>query len=61
MLGSMNADLQKQFENYFPRDMINELKSLYEKQAGVELFDLVDQLHDLRHEHGTSVSPHVLK
>lgn len=61
MLGSMNADLQKQFENYFPLDMINELKSLYEKQAGVELFDLVDQLHDLRHEQGTPVSSHILK
>lgn len=60
MLGSMNADLQKQFEHSFPCDMLKELKSLYEKQVGVELFDLVDQLHDLRHEHGTSVSPHVL-
>ena len=61
MLGSINADLRKQFEKYFPRDMINELKSLYEQQAGVELFDLVDQFHDLRYKHGTSVSPQVLQ
>ena len=61
MKGSMNANLQKQFEHSFPSDMLTELKSLYEKQAGVELFGLVDQLHDLRHEQGTPVSPHILK
>nr|XP_043639298.1 uncharacterized protein LOC122610369 [Erigeron canadensis] len=41
--------------------MINKLKSLYEKQAGVELFDLVYTLHYLRHEQGTPFSPHILK
>ena len=44
MLASMSPELQKQFEMYTPYDMIRELKSLYEKQAGVELFDLVVEL-----------------
>nr|XP_043629851.1 uncharacterized protein LOC122601148 [Erigeron canadensis] len=61
MLGSMNVDLQKKFKHSFPCDMLTELKFLCEKQAGVELFDLVDQFHDLRHEQGTPVSPHILK
>nr|XP_043615989.1 uncharacterized protein LOC122587902 [Erigeron canadensis] len=34
---------------------------MFEKQAGVELFDLIDVLHDLRHEEGTPVSAHILK
>ena len=61
MLGSMVPDLQKQFELYSPYDMIRELQSMYEKQAGVELFDLVVELHDMKLESGKSVSSHVLK
>lgn len=57
----MTPELQKQFEFYNPYDMIRELKSMYEKQAGVELFDLIESLHDCKHESGKSVSAHVLK
>nr|XP_043638044.1 uncharacterized protein LOC122609047 [Erigeron canadensis] len=33
----------------------------HNEQAGVELYDLIDVLHDLRHEQGTPVSAHILK
>nr|XP_043638003.1 uncharacterized protein LOC122609007 [Erigeron canadensis] len=33
----------------------------HNEQAGVELYDLIDVLHDLRHEQGTPVSTHILK
>ncbi|GJZ20801.1 retrotransposon protein, putative, ty1-copia subclass [Tanacetum coccineum] len=36
MLGSMSPKLQRQFENYAPYDMLQELKSMFEKQSGVE-------------------------
>nr|XP_043639354.1 uncharacterized protein LOC122610428 [Erigeron canadensis] len=61
MLASMSPELQKQFELYTPYDMISELKSLYEKQAGVELFDNVVELHDMKLESRKPVSSHVLK
>nr|GEY01586.1 hypothetical protein [Tanacetum cinerariifolium] len=35
ILGSMNPELHRQFENSPPYDMIRELKSMFEKQAGV--------------------------
>ncbi|GKF09976.1 hypothetical protein Tco_0044200, partial [Tanacetum coccineum] len=36
ILGSMTPELHRQFENSSPYDMIKELKSMLEKQAGVE-------------------------
>ncbi|GJV95912.1 retrotransposon protein, putative, ty1-copia subclass [Tanacetum coccineum] len=36
ILGSMTPELHRQFENSSPYDMIKELKSMFEKQAGVE-------------------------
>nr|GEZ85254.1 retrotransposon protein, putative, Ty1-copia subclass [Tanacetum cinerariifolium] len=36
MLGSMSPDLQRKFENYSLYDMLQELKSMFEKQAEVE-------------------------
>nr|GFC83443.1 hypothetical protein [Tanacetum cinerariifolium] len=41
MLGSMTPVLHRKFENYSPYDILQELKSLFEKQAGVERFDLI--------------------
>ncbi|GKA76415.1 hypothetical protein Tco_0782876 [Tanacetum coccineum] len=35
---SMSPELQRQFENYASYDMLQELKSVFEKQAGVERF-----------------------
>ncbi|GJY20374.1 retrovirus-related pol polyprotein from transposon TNT 1-94, partial [Tanacetum coccineum] len=45
MLGSMTPELQRQFENYSPYDMLHELKSMFEKQAGVESY--MEQLEHL--------------
>ncbi|GJS73351.1 hypothetical protein Tco_0706192 [Tanacetum coccineum] len=36
MLGSMTPELHRQFENYSPYEMLQELKSMFEKQVGVE-------------------------
>nr|GEU69940.1 hypothetical protein [Tanacetum cinerariifolium] len=40
MLGSMSPELQIKIENYSPYDMLDELKSMYEKQAKVESNDV---------------------
>ncbi|GKB94582.1 retrotransposon protein, putative, ty1-copia subclass, partial [Tanacetum coccineum] len=45
MFGSMTPELQRQFENYSPYDMLHDLKSMFEKQAGVESY--VEQLEHL--------------
>ncbi|GJU08845.1 putative retrotransposon ty1-copia subclass protein [Tanacetum coccineum] len=41
MLDSMTPKLQRQFENYSPYDMLQELKSMFEKQTGVESIGLI--------------------
>ncbi|GKC99120.1 hypothetical protein Tco_1169395 [Tanacetum coccineum] len=41
MFGSMTPDLHRQFELYYSYDMIHELRSMFEKQARVEKFDLI--------------------
>nr|GEU38507.1 hypothetical protein [Tanacetum cinerariifolium] len=38
MLGSMTPEVHRQFENYSPYEMLHELKSMFEKQAGVKRF-----------------------
>ncbi|GKA03526.1 hypothetical protein Tco_0676307 [Tanacetum coccineum] len=45
MLGSMTPELHRQFKNYSPYDMLQELKSMFEKQARVERFDLIQTFH----------------
>ncbi|GKA33894.1 retrotransposon protein, putative, ty1-copia subclass [Tanacetum coccineum] len=61
MLGSMTPELHRQFENYSPYDMLQELKSMFEKQAGVERFDLIQTFHACKHEEGKPVGAYVLK
>ena len=61
MLASMNADLQKQFENVKAFDMIKEMKSLFQEQARVERFETTKSLFSCKLAEGGSVSPHVLK
>ncbi|KAM7465653.1 hypothetical protein LguiB_013215 [Lonicera macranthoides] len=61
MLASMNADLQKQFENMNAFDMVKELKSLFQEQARVERFETTTSLFSCKLPEGGSVSPHVLK
>ncbi|GKA51892.1 hypothetical protein Tco_0745088 [Tanacetum coccineum] len=61
MLGSMTPELHKQFENYSPYEMLQELKSMFEKQAGVERFDLIQTFHACKQEEGKSVGAYVLQ
>ncbi|GKA41660.1 hypothetical protein Tco_0734320 [Tanacetum coccineum] len=50
MFGSMSPELQRQFENYAPYDMLQELKSMFEKQARVDRFDLIQMFHACKQE-----------
>ncbi|GJT33876.1 retrotransposon protein, putative, ty1-copia subclass [Tanacetum coccineum] len=61
MLGSMNPDLHRQFENSSPYEMLQELKSMFEKQVGVERFDLIQTLYACNQEEGKPVGQYVLK
>ncbi|GJS76490.1 hypothetical protein Tco_0726371 [Tanacetum coccineum] len=61
MLGSMTLELHRQFENSSPYEMFQELKSMFEKQAGVERFDLIQTFHACKQEEGKPVGQYVLK
>ncbi|GJW91462.1 hypothetical protein Tco_0169015 [Tanacetum coccineum] len=61
MLGSMTPELHRQFELYYLYDMIHELRSMFEKQAGIEKFDLIQSFHACKQEEGKSVADYVLK
>ncbi|GKA37656.1 retrotransposon protein, putative, ty1-copia subclass [Tanacetum coccineum] len=61
MLGSMTTELHRQFENYSPYEMLKELKSMFEKQAGGERFDLIQTFHACKQEEGKLVVTYVLK
>ncbi|GKE25594.1 hypothetical protein Tco_1440978, partial [Tanacetum coccineum] len=47
MLGSMTPELHRQFENSSPYDMLQKLKSMFEKQAGFKMKGYVEQLEHL--------------
>nr|GEU77440.1 retrotransposon protein, putative, Ty1-copia subclass [Tanacetum cinerariifolium] len=55
ILGSMTPEIHRQFENSSPYDMIRELKSMFEKQAGVEWFDRIQTFHACKQEEDISV------
>ncbi|GJV32631.1 retrotransposon protein, putative, ty1-copia subclass [Tanacetum coccineum] len=61
MLGSMTPELHRQFELYYPFDMIQELRSIFEKQPGVENLDLIQSFHACKQEEGKPVADYVLK
>ncbi|GJY53158.1 hypothetical protein Tco_0444822, partial [Tanacetum coccineum] len=61
MLGSMTPELHRQFELHYPYDMVQELRSMFKKQAGVEKFDLIQSFHACKQEEGKSVADYVLK
>ncbi|GJU95174.1 retrotransposon protein, putative, ty1-copia subclass [Tanacetum coccineum] len=61
MLRSMTPELHRQFELHYPYDMIQELRSMFKKQAGVEKFDLIQSFHACKQEEGKSVSDYLLK
>ncbi|GKA51706.1 retrotransposon protein, putative, ty1-copia subclass [Tanacetum coccineum] len=61
MLGTMTPELHRQFKNSSPYEMLRELKSMFEKQAGVERFDLIQTFHAYKQEEGKIVGPYVIK
>ncbi|GKD87845.1 retrotransposon protein, putative, ty1-copia subclass [Tanacetum coccineum] len=61
MLESMTHELHRQFELYYPLDMIQDLRSMFAKQAGVEKFDLIQSFHACKQEEGKPVADYVLK
>nr|GEW04423.1 retrotransposon protein, putative, Ty1-copia subclass [Tanacetum cinerariifolium] len=61
MLGSMTPELHRKFENYSPYEMLKEISSIFEKQAGVERFDLIQIFHACKQEEGKSVAAYVLQ
>ncbi|GJU73759.1 hypothetical protein Tco_1265164 [Tanacetum coccineum] len=61
ILGSMTLELHRQFENSSPYDMIKELKAMFEKQAGVERFDLIQTFHACKQEEGKPVAAYVIQ
>ncbi|GJZ13937.1 putative RNA-directed DNA polymerase [Tanacetum coccineum] len=61
MLGCMTPELHRQFKNSSPYDMIQEHKSMFEKQAGVERFDLIQTSHACKQEEGKSIGSYVIK
>nr|GEW69077.1 hypothetical protein [Tanacetum cinerariifolium] len=61
MLGSMTPELHRQFKNYSPYEMLQELKFMFEKQAKVERFDLIQTFHACKQEKGKPVVAYVLQ
>nr|GEV74568.1 hypothetical protein [Tanacetum cinerariifolium] len=61
MLDSMTPKLHRQFKNYSPYEMLQELKSMFKKQAGVETFDLIQTFHVCKQEEGKPVTAYVLQ
>nr|GEY41414.1 zinc finger, CCHC-type [Tanacetum cinerariifolium] len=55
ILGSMTPELHRQFKNYSPYEMLQELSSMFEKQAGVERFDLIQTFHACKQEEGKTI------
>nr|GEU99517.1 hypothetical protein [Tanacetum cinerariifolium] len=61
MLASMTLELHRQLENSSPYEMLQKLKSMFEKQAGVERFDLIQTFHAWKQKERKPVSPYVIK
>ncbi|GJZ34440.1 retrotransposon protein, putative, ty1-copia subclass [Tanacetum coccineum] len=61
ILGSMTPELHRQFKSSSPYDMIKELKAMFEKQAGLERFDLIQTFHACKQEEGKPVAAYVIQ
>ncbi|GJR90542.1 retrotransposon protein, putative, ty1-copia subclass [Tanacetum coccineum] len=61
MLSSMYPNLQRTSEKYNAFDMMKELKTMFEEQAKLELFETVKAFHACKQEDGQSVSSYLLK
>ncbi|GKB61546.1 retrotransposon protein, putative, ty1-copia subclass [Tanacetum coccineum] len=57
----MTLELHRQFELYSLYEMLQELKYMFKKQAGVERFDLIQTFHACKQEEGKPVAEYVLK
>nr|GEZ32782.1 hypothetical protein [Tanacetum cinerariifolium] len=57
----MTPGLHGKLKNSSPYEMLQELKSMFDKQARVERFDLIQAFHACKQEEGKSVSSYVLK
>ncbi|GJV30338.1 hypothetical protein Tco_1386786 [Tanacetum coccineum] len=57
----MTPELHGQLENSSPYEMLQELKFMFEKQAGVERFDLIQTFHACKQEEGKPIGPYVIK
>ncbi|GJV91718.1 retrotransposon protein, putative, ty1-copia subclass [Tanacetum coccineum] len=53
--------MRETFENSSPYDMIKELKAMFEKQAGVERFDLIQTFHACKQDEGKPVATYVIQ
>ncbi|GJY74100.1 hypothetical protein Tco_0478531 [Tanacetum coccineum] len=58
---NMTPEHHRQFENSSPYDMLQELRYMFEKQAGVDRFDLIQTFHACKQEEGKSVCSYILK
>ncbi|GJS04557.1 hypothetical protein Tco_0321065 [Tanacetum coccineum] len=61
MLRSMTPELHGQLKNSSPYELLQELKSMFKKQAGVEWFDLIQTFHACKQEEGKPVGPYVIQ
>nr|GEW12959.1 zinc finger, CCHC-type [Tanacetum cinerariifolium] len=59
MLSSMTPELHRIFANYSPYEMLQELKSMFEKQVRVERFDLIQTFHACKQEEGKPVAAYM--
>ncbi|GJR07500.1 hypothetical protein Tco_0790152 [Tanacetum coccineum] len=60
LLRSMTPEFHRQFENYSPYEMLQELKFMFEKQDGIERLDLIQTFYACKQEEGKPVCSYVL-
>ncbi|GKC75837.1 hypothetical protein Tco_1126611 [Tanacetum coccineum] len=61
MLANLNLELQKNLEIYNAYDMFEELKTMFQHQAGQELLEKVKAFHACKQKVGQSINAHVWK
>ncbi|GKC03560.1 hypothetical protein Tco_0995170 [Tanacetum coccineum] len=61
MLANSNLELQKNLEIYNAYDMFEELKTMFQHQAGQELLEKVKAFHACKQKVGQSINAHVWK
>ncbi|KAK8978737.1 hypothetical protein V6N11_001743 [Hibiscus sabdariffa] len=61
MLATMDSELQKQHGNMVAYEMIQNLKEIYERQAGQERYETSKALFQCKMTEGTPVGAHVIK